>query len=625
MTMARGLPICFSAALWVTLLAMLLGVPLRAAAADAEPAVLTIDSASAVLRPEGLPEQHRPVALTHRWDKEFPGRAGRATYVLQLPALDPAQPAALFFERIGNQASLHLNGVPVRQFGTPGSATQDAGKLSQMVLLPAGALSAGSAPNQLVIEASMQPLRAGGLAPVRLGPALAVEALYTRQRLLEQTASAAYAASFLLMGGLAAGLWWRQRDGLYGCFSLAALFGVVRPLDRVWLEAPLPWPLWGAVLAIGYAGHIGLIARFVVLALGRNPRWLVRAIYTVLGLACLGAGLSFWLLVPALWTAALGMLLLLSLVCFGLALHEAFHGNRGMAVLVLSAGSLAVLAGAHDWLFVRMGLFGGSILPLTPHAMFFFVVILAGLVVARYSRSVADYRALNDQLSERVAEREQHLRQAFEALRSQQQEQAVLNERQRIMREIHDGIGSQLVGLLNLVHQRQADPAVLEEQVRLALDEMRMAVDSLQPIHSDLTTVLATLRYRLQPRLQAAGIDIVWDVSTLPPIPGLSPQAILQVQRILLEAFTNVLKHARASRVTVQARWQDGDPPAVLLKLLDNGSGLPAAAPAEAPPGHGIANMRARASAIGASLSIEPAPLGGTCVFIEWPLPAASA
>lgn len=591
-----------------------------AQASDSAPAVVTLDHAEAVLQPDGLPEQHRRVELQHRWDQDFPGLGGSAIYTLQLPPSGPSTSSALFFRHVGNQATVRVNGVTIQQMGTLGDASLDAGKSSQMVIVPSASLLA-TRPNELVIEATMQPLRAGGLAPVRFGPAPAIESMYSRQRLLDQSASAAYAASLLLMGGLAAGLWWRQRDAIYGSFSLAAFLGVPRHLDHVLQADPLSWPLWGAVLAIAYGCHLGLIARFIVLVLGRNPVWLVRAIYAVLGMVIVLASLSFWLLIPALWTGASVLLELVGLACFGVVLREAIFGQRGgIAWLVLGAGSLLLLTGVHDILLVRMGLLGGSSLALTPHAMFFFVVILAGLVVARYNRSVADYRALNDHLAERVAERERQLGDAFEALRAQQQEQAVLSERQRIMREIHDGIGSQLVGLLNMVSQAQADKGVLEEQVRLALDEMRMAVDSLQPIHSDLTTVLATLRYRLQPRLQAAGIEVVWDVSALPPISDLSPHSTLQVQRILLEAFTNVLKHARATRVTVQARRQDGAAPAIVLRLSDNGVGLASVVPADAPRGCGVVNMRARASAIGASLDIEAAPGGGTCVVLVWPL-----
>ena len=160
------------------------------------------------------------------------------------------------------------------------------------------------------------------------------------------------------------------------------------------------------------------------------------------------------------------------------------------------------------------------------------------------------------------------------------------------MREIHDGIGAQLVGLLNMVPDERNDRAALQEQVRLALDEMRLAVDSLQPAFGELTAVLATLRYRLQPRLAAAGIELVWDMAALPVTALPSPQAALHLQRILLEAFTNVLKHARATRVAMQVRWRGEPDRAVVIHMADNGSGGRAT---RRRPGHGLQNMRSRA------------------------------
>jgi len=605
---------------------LLLGVLLlllQLTAAHAAPDVVTLAAADATLQPDGQPQRDKRVALRHRWDDEFPGVDGRATYRLALPAFEQPSPA-LLFERIGNQARIRVNGTLLQNFGELGNPRVDAGKASQMVIVPPALLHADR-PNELEIEATMQALRGGGLSPVRYGPQQAIEALHAEHRLREQTASAAYAASMLLMGGLAAGLWWRQRDVLYGCFGLAAFFGALRHVDRIWLDVPLPWPVWGALMAIGYGCHLALIARFIILMLGRNPRWLVRAIYAVLASVVVLALLSFALRVPLLWTAGLVMLQVVGLACFAVVLREALRERRRIAWVVLGAGSLLLLAGAHDIVRVRMGLLGDATHPLAPHAMFFFVLILAGIVVERYSRSVSDYRALNDHLAERVAEREGQLNQAFEALRAQKEEQAVLSERQRIMREIHDGVGSQLVGLLNMVSRREADPAALQEHVKLALDEMRMAVDSLQPVHSDLTTVLATLRYRLQPRLQGAGVAVVWDVTPLPALAHLSPQEILQVQRILLEAFTNVLKHASATEVVMQARWLDGEDTAVMLRLSDNGVGLPRPADGEPRRGHGVPNMQARANAIGASLRVEAVPGGGTSVVLVWPVRRGSA
>jgi signal transduction histidine kinase len=118
--------------------------------------------------------------------------------------------------------------------------------------------------------------------------------------------------------------------------------------------------------------------------------------------------------------------------------------------------------------------------------------------------------------------------------------------------------------------------------------------------------------------LQAAGIEVQWDVDSLPPIPGLEPPQILQVQRILLEGFTNVIKHAKASRVVMQARWQTEPRPTVVLRLIDNGVGL--SAHPVALPGLGLPSMQARAQALGATLTLSPGDADGATLSIVWPI-----
>ena len=247
------------------------------------------------------------------------------------------------------------------------------------------------------------------------------------------------------------------------------------------------------------------------------------------------------------------------------------------------------------------------------------------LVLGRFSMVGAHVSFLRQRLHQRNRQLQESLdriQQLMSERAREEQELAIAQERQRIMREIHDGVGSQLVGLLNVVTQARPDRVVIEEHVKLALDEMRMAVDSLQPTHDDLATVLATLRYRLQPRLDAAGIELVWDVEVIPQLEPFAAQAALQLQRILLEAFTNVLKHAGASRIVMHASWHGEEAPSLVrIMLTDNGRGLPSAPANGGRTGHGIANMRARAQSIGARLLIEtvdPAA-GGTRMQLDWP------
>jgi len=583
---------------------------------------VVIDAAEATLMPDGLPPENRQVALRHRWEKDYPGRDGMARYRLVLPPLKDAEPRALLLDRSGNQIEIRINGQIASRIGKIGDSGFDALKASHLVELPA-VLLRSDAPNNLEILLSAQALRAAGLGKVVYGPVPILGQIHDTNRFWEHQLPQIYAISLALMGALTLALWWRHRDALYGCFSAAAFSGCVRVFDQTLLQAPLPWPHWGMVVAACYTIHLCFVARFVLLALELQSKRLVRAIYIALITVQTLVVLSFALKLPYLWTVGLGILLGVGLGCFSLVLRNLLATRRPIALTLTLAGSAAIACGIHDLILVRIGLSPSSGYPLMPHSIFFFVLILAGIVVDRYSRSITAVQELNSTLAERVADRERQLTEAFTRLRIQQEEQALATERQRIMRELHDGIGSQLIGILNLLDRQQIDPSVLSEHLNVALDEMRIAVDSLQPLENDLTIVLANLRYRLQPRLAAAGLSVEWNLPQLPVLPQLTPQSILNLQRILLEAFTNTLKHARATRISISANC-GGTPPAVQIVLEDNGIGWPNGHPTEAATrcGHGIANMHARATAIGAALRIGNRPDGGLRICLDWPIPS---
>ena len=98
----------------------------------------------------------------------------------------------------------------------------------------------------------------------------------------------------------------------------------------------------------------------------------------------------------------------------------------------------------------------------------------------------------------------------------------------------------------------------------------------------------------------------------LPKLACLTPQNVLHVLRILQEAFTNILKHARANTVKVETGVA-GMPGKVYVSVSDNGIGL-----SNEHPGHGLANMRRRAQAIGGTLDIASAATG-TMITLSLP------
>lgn len=581
--------------------------------------ILTIAEARATLEPEGQPPREGRVDLARRWDREFPGRDGRATYWIPLPRHEGSAPMALLFSRVGSQVEVRVNGGLVRHWGTLGDPLYDAAKFPVMAVVPAALLHADR-PNELRVDVTIQQQRLGGLSVFHYGPHDAIERMYDEDRRWREIAMLVFAVGMLGMGVFTGVLWLRQRLPIYGWFSLGALLGVVRIVDRAWPAVPLPWPWLGAVAAICYMAHMTLMCRFSVLATGPASRAADRAIDMIIVSSTIAAFVAYALRLPWLVTLGICSIVPVSFACLCTTARRAWTRGDAKAWVVTAVLGGSQAAGLHDLVFIRLSGASGLQSTYLQHVMFGFVPVMGWLIAERYSRTAAGFQALNLDLSRRVDEREQELKAAFDVLREQQHHQSVANERQRIMREIHDGVGSQLVALLNMVGRPDADARALREHVQLALDEMRMAVDSLQPANDDLATVLATLRYRLQPRLEAAGIAVAWEVAELPELRELSPHLVMHVQRILLEAFTNVLKHARATRIAVRAQLSD-DAKVVTLQIADDGVGFradtPAAGAGRRRGGRGLDNMRSRAAAIGGQMRIEPAPGGGTCITLD--------
>jgi signal transduction histidine kinase len=186
------------------------------------------------------------------------------------------------------------------------------------------------------------------------------------------------------------------------------------------------------------------------------------------------------------------------------------------------------------------------------------------------------------------------------------------------MREMHDGMGSSLMGALAAVERGRLKDVDVAQMLRECVDDLKLTIDSLETVDTDLPLVLATLRYRLGPRFEQAGIDLTWRVSPTPPLPWLDAERALHVLRMVQEMFTNIVKHAAASQVTVTTIADDG---AIVLMVEDNGVGFSAEA-ATRPGRRGLTNLTQRAHAIGAALTWTSEP-GATRFELRLPLKAA--
>jgi signal transduction histidine kinase len=235
--------------------------------------------------------------------------------------------------------------------------------------------------------------------------------------------------------------------------------------------------------------------------------------------------------------------------------------------------------------------------------------------VVRLRRARAQVAELHAALSERVRQKEQVLRHWFEHLTVAERARAVAHERAAILRDMHDGVGANLATAMRQLESGKAVPAEVAGMLRESLDQLKLSIDAMSLPCGDVNALLASLRYRLQPRIENAGLALQWDVAALPAWSAPGEGAMRHLQFLLLEAISNALQHADARELALGARAGGGG---IEITLDDNGRGIDGACAS------GPRTMRERAAAIGAALSVEPLK-PGTRVRVVLPLATGAA
>jgi len=196
-------------------------------------------------------------------------------------------------------------------------------------------------------------------------------------------------------------------------------------------------------------------------------------------------------------------------------------------------------------------------------------------------------------------------------------------ERRRLRRDLHDGLGAQLAGLnvqagtlrrLILRDPEAADEVVVElrEELRSAIADIRRLVYDLRPPALDDLGLAESLR-RLAERYSSEGEQLRVSVEAPESLPGLPAAVEVAVYRITQEALTNVARHAWARTCVVRLAVNED----VALEIVDDGVGIPA----ERGAGVGLSSMHERASELGGSCVVQSIPKRGTQVLVRLPLP----
>lgn len=470
---------------------------------------------------------------------------------------------------------------------------------------------------RIAIVVAFEPGVGYGLGHVSAGPVKALASRVSVRRFLQYSVPIACNISMLVIGAFFLLFWLlRRRERMHLLLALSCMAWCVSNLSTVlprrddatldaWYSAitgpSISWAMWFVYLFV-----MQLDRRFSRAVANLMPPF-------VLAMSWVGSPLFPLRLNEDVGVLYQGANVVMALAITARIAWVAIDGGSIELRVIAAALVVAIAAGIHDWALIDQRIDPEDLYLFSYSSMIVFGAFLFA-VQRRYVHAINEHERLGDSLAQRLSEREVELEANHRRVRELERIQTLATERQRLMQDMHDGLGSALTASLAMLERGKVNAEELRNTLRDSIDDLRAVIDSLEPIDGDLISVLATLRFRLGKRLESAGIDVVWEMTDLPPLTWLgSPQA-LQVTRIVQETLTNILKHAAATQVTISSRQCGKE---VEVCIADNGGGFDVA---RETMGRGLRHLTQRAASIDGRVRIDSSLGAGTAVTLFLPV-----
>jgi signal transduction histidine kinase len=525
--------------------------------------------------------------------KGVPGGVVSQKYRIRLPdGIDRTRPLAVYFPGSSAQLEVMIGSARIYTSRRSNHPLETQASRPQLVQLPYPL-----SPDIEAFDVLMRSDPSGGLVLMRfwIGPLEELGPAYERRYFLRYQGAEIMALFHLIAGLTAFAFWLADRSYKsplwFGLFCVPTSIAIKIGLSTTTPYFPAPLTLHFAILLINLS--FAALAQFVFEKTARRSRGHDRLIvgYIAASLILLVAlyenELPYfrYALVMDACAIALGAYILYVLL-------DTWRKKRdSISRLLLWGVGLTLLLGCYS-VFANWRPDSQEDSYQVLYAPLPLIVSMGWAICRRYARSSLRWQALNRILAKRVRRREQEIEHAYAQLASLEKDKAIQTERERFMRDMHDGLGSQLITSLRMAQRGTLSQEQMQELLSGCLDEMHFAIQSLKTTGDDLFVALADYRYRLEPRLQAGGIRLQWEIEHEPCLKMKAGDA-LQVLRILNEAVGNAIKHSGSSRISIAGSTQSEE---YMLFVRDNGQGFPDSVRR----GVGLDSMRTRAESLGA-------------------------
>lgn len=524
----------------------------------------------------------------------------------------PPEALALLTQDNREQVMIFVNGTDIfRNFAQPGERTQ-AWYRPYLVPIPNHVLRETG--NEIVVRIGTRYVLQAG--PMTIGPERELQNRYAWLYFWRDSGVRMVNYAMLGLGAVAFLVWlFRRKEPEYLFLALASVIWFANDYQFFATVSPPNEHLFA--VASDFAIYPAMVASlgFCLLYLKDPHSWKI-----IIGSSVIGIGL--WLL---FWHGAIdngGFYLLSHAVNLAVCGKILFRLRRSspiehwLTVLILAGLTVGDI---HDMgRFKGIDWWEGLGFYMQPFTGFVFCGAFLLYFGRRAVIAFSSLENVNRDLEKRISLARRELVESEEARHNLEVERALERERERLMREVHDGIGSNLVTALAIAEQER-QPGTTVRTLRRAISDLKLTVDSLEPVNGDIVLLLANFRHRLEPDLRRAGITIRWEVKPCRNLLWLDPGSALHVLRVFQEAASNAISHSGAKTLALGCREEERVGRwGVMVFVSDNGRGFDASTLGD--HGKGLASMRTRIGSLDGEFICSSVKGEGTTVSVWLPL-----
>jgi hypothetical protein len=544
----------------------------------------------------------RNVDLPHVLNPEdFHLESGRARYRLTF-YLDqvPQEPLGIYVRKLSLSGGVYLNGNWVGECGYGRLENLICHYRPFMVVPPLVLWKQGF--NTIEVEVYAIPYLMNGLAPVEIGNANYLESASLGWRYFAQVdvvRGLTWLATLLGFMSIMIGIVLR-RDSIYLWFGCVCLTYAVSNINVLVVKREISMQLFGWMVFSGQFVSIFLLLPSTLMFFDKlslfNKR--LSLVYVALAVAAIAVSANNNIVVMLCYSPLL--ILTPWMLFYMVRWTRQTRQPRHVAATLMWVFLFSI--GIMDGLRLGGKTSYEGVYYIT-YAYGLVLVLLGALLIGLVAASLNETRTLTVENHEKLL--------ALESERSK------LEERERVLQDMHDGFGSQLASARFSVERGQLTQQQLSDVLSECMSDLYLVVDTFSNADIILENAVADMRFRTTKRFVDTQLQFHWNVQ-LQDAPAIPQSMILQILRITQEALNNVIKHAQAHHVWLRFVYHQLEH-SICIAVRDDGVGFSA----DSRPGVGQNNMQVRARKLNATLDVNPSS-SGTTVTLNVPLTSAA-